>query len=68
MSTPHRTSWVLRFGVPGYLFVVGAGLVAGSVLVFRYLPDEPFVTILSGLGGLTMWGAVLALLTVARDR
>ncbi len=68
MSTPLRTSWVLRIAVPGYLLFFGAGLLVAAVLVFLYLPDEPFVTVLSGLGGLTMLAAALALLTVARDR
>ncbi len=68
MTIGQRPSRAIRFFVPGYLFVFGAGLLAGAVLVSIYLPDEPFVTILAGLGGLTMWGTVLAMLTVARNR
>ena len=68
MSIRQPTSWGLRFLVPGYLFVVGAGLVVGAVLVFIYLPDDLFVTIMAGAGGLTMLITMAALLTVARDR
>ncbi len=68
MSIRQPISWALRFAVPGYLFVIGAGLVVGAVLVFIYLPDEPFVAIMAGAGGLTMLLTMVALLTVARDR
>jgi hypothetical protein len=68
MSTSQRPSRAIRFFVPGYLFVCGGGLLAGAVLVYLYLPDELFVTMLAGLGGLTMWGTMLAMLTVARSR
>lgn len=68
MSTRQPTSWALRFLVPGYLFVIGAGLVIGAVLVRIYLPDELFVTFMAGAGGLTMLLTMAALLTVARDR
>jgi hypothetical protein len=68
MSTRQPTSWSLRFLVPGYLFVVGVGLIVGAVLVALYQPDEFFVTIMAAVGGATMLATTAALLTVARDR
>jgi hypothetical protein len=40
MSTRQPTSWALRFFVPGYLILIGLGLIVGAVLVGVYLPDE----------------------------
>lgn len=68
MSTSHRTSWALRVFVPAYLFLIGAGLVVGAVLLLVYEPDELFVTIMAAVGGLTMLATMLLLLTSARDR
>jgi hypothetical protein len=68
MSTSQRPSGALRFFVPGYLVIVGAGLLLGAVLVFLYLPDEWFVAAMALVGGLTMWLATAAMLTVARGR
>ena len=58
----------MAYFVPGYLLVVGGGLLAGAVLVWLYLPDEPFVALLSGLGGLTMVLTMLGMVTVGRRR
>ncbi len=66
MSTSQRPSWALRVLVPAYLFVIGAGLVVGAVLLLLYEPEEVFVIILSAAGGLTMLVAMAAMLTVAR--
>jgi hypothetical protein len=68
MSTLPPTSRTLRYGVPGFLVVVGAGLVVGAVLLALYLPDEWFVTVMAAVGGGTMLLTAGALLTVARDR
>jgi len=68
MSTRQPTSWALRFFVPGYLIVIGVGLVVGAVLVGVYLPDEWFVTMMAAVGGATMLVTTAVLLTVARDR
>jgi hypothetical protein len=68
MSTRQPTSWTLRFFVPGYLLVIGVGLIVGAVLVAVYQPDELFVTIMAAVGGATMLVTTAALLTVARDR
>jgi hypothetical protein len=68
MSTRQPTSWALRFFVPGYLILIGAGLIVGAVLVALYLPDEWFVTIMASVGGATMLVTTAVLLTVARDR
>jgi hypothetical protein len=54
--------------VPGYLLVIGVGLIVGAVLVAIYQPDELFVTIMAAVGGATMLATTAALLTVARDR
>jgi hypothetical protein len=68
MSTRQPTSWALRYFLPGYLVVIGVGLVVGAVLLALYLPDEWFVTIMAAVGGATMLLTTGALLTVARDR
>jgi len=68
MSTRQPTSWALRNGVPGYLVLVGAGLIVGAVLVGVYQPDEWFVTLMAAVGGATMLVTTVVLLTVARDR
>jgi len=68
MSTLPPTSWALRYGVPGYLVLIGAGLIVGAVLLALYLPDEWFVTLMAAVGGATMLLTAGALLTVARDR
>jgi hypothetical protein len=68
MSTRQPTSWALRFFLPGYLTVIGAGLLAGAVLLVLYQPDEVFVTGMAAVGGLTMLATTAALLTVARNR
>ena len=68
MSTRQPTSWALRFFVPGYLILIGVGLLVGAVLVGLYLPDEWFVTIMAAVGGATMLVTTAVLLTVARDR
>jgi hypothetical protein len=68
MSTRQPTSWALRFFVPGYLVVIGVGLIVGAVLVALYLPDEWFVTLMAAVGGATMLLTTGALLTVAWDR
>ena len=68
MSTRPPTSWALRYGLPGYLFLIGSGLVVGAVLVALYQPDEVFVTIMAAVGGATMLVTTATLLTVARDR
>jgi hypothetical protein len=68
MLTRQPTSWALRFFVPGYLVVIGVGLLVGAVLVGLYLPDEWFVTMMAAVGGATMLVTTAVLLTVARDR
>ena len=68
MSTRQPTSWALRFFVPGYLILIGAGLVVAAVLLALYLPDEVFVTIMAAVGGVTMLATAGILLTAARDR
>lgn len=68
MSTRQPTSWALRFFVPGYLVVIGVGLIVGAVLLALYLPDEWFVAVMAAVGGGTMLLTTGALLTVARDR
>lgn len=68
MSTRQPTSWALRIGVPGYLVLLGVGLLVAAVLLALYQPDEQFVTGMAAAGGLTMLGTAAALLTVARDR
>jgi len=68
MSSGQPTSWALRNFVPGYLTLIGAGLIVGAVLVALYQPDEMFVTIMAAVGGTTMLLTTAALLTVARDR
>jgi hypothetical protein len=68
MSTRLPTSWALRFFLPGYLVLIGVGLLVGAVLVGVYLPDEWFVTVMAAVGGATMLVTTAVLLTVARDR
>jgi len=68
MSTRPPTSWALQYGLPGYLFLIGTGLIVGAVLVALYQPDEVFVTIMAAVGGATMLVTTATLLTVARDR
>jgi hypothetical protein len=68
MSTRQPTSWALRFFVPGYLTLIGVGLIVGAVLVGVYLPDEWFVTLMAAVGGATMLVTTVLLLTVAKDR
>jgi len=68
MSTRQPTSWALRFFVPGYLILIGAGLVVAAVLLALYLPDEVFVTFMAAAGGVTMLVTAGVMLTVARDR
>ena len=66
MSTIHRTSATLRIGVPIYLLVIGVGLLVGAGYLLVYQPDELFVALLAGAGGLTMLVTMVLLLTVAR--
>lgn len=68
MSTRQPTSWALRFFVPGYLILIGVGLLVGAVWLAVYQPDEWFVTIMAAVGGVTMLVTTAALVTVARDR
>ena len=68
MSTSQRPSAALRLFVPGYLVVVGTGLLAGAVALYVYLPDEWFVATMALVGGLTMWATTVAMVTVARNR
>ena len=66
MSTPQRRQWTLSPFVPGYLAVVGLGLLAAAVSLWLYASDEEFTSILTGLGGITMVGSAIALLMVGR--
>jgi hypothetical protein len=66
MSTPQRRQWTLSPLVPGYLAVIGLGLLAAAVSLWLYASDEEFTSILTGLGGITMVGSAIALLTVGR--
>ena len=69
MSTPHRGQWTTPPYVLGYLVVIGAGLLVGAVGVWlNYGSDELFVTILAGVGGLTMLASAGGLLAAARGR
>ncbi|HXM57887.1 MAG TPA: hypothetical protein VOB72_20995 [Candidatus Dormibacteraeota bacterium] len=68
MSATQRTSAALRIFVPLYLLVIGLGLLAGAGALLVYAPDELFVAILAALGGVTMLGTLIALLTLARNR
>ena len=68
MSTHQPTSWAIRFFVPGYLILVGVGLVVGAVLLALYQPDEWFVAAIAAVGGATMLVTTGALVTVARGR
>lgn len=68
MSTRQPTSWALRFFVPGYLVVIGVGLIIGAVYLAVYQPDEWFVAVMAAVGGATMLVTTGALLTVARGR
>lgn len=66
MSTPQRRQWTLPPLVPGYLAVCGLGLLAAAVYLWLYARDEEFTSFLTGLGGITMVGSAIALLTVGR--
>jgi peptidoglycan/LPS O-acetylase OafA/YrhL len=68
MSTRQPTSWALRIFVPGYLVLIGLGLIVGAIYLFVYQPDEWFVGGMAAVGGATMLVTTGALLTVARDR
>jgi len=69
MSTPHRAQRIAPGYVIGYLVVIGAGLLVGAVGVWlNYGSDELFVTILCGLGGVTMLAGAVGLLAVGRGR
>jgi len=68
MSTTPRTSAALRLFVPLYLLVIGLGLLAGTVALAIYSPDEWFVALMAGVGGVTMLATMVVMLTVARDR
>jgi hypothetical protein len=68
MSTTQRSSAAIRIFVPAYLLLVGAGLLAGAVLLYIYQPDEWFVASMALVGGLTMWATTGILLTVAKGR
>jgi hypothetical protein len=68
MSTSPPTSGALRIFVPAYLLIVGVGLLVAAVLMAVYAPDEWFVTLMAGAGGLTMVATMVLLLTMARDR
>jgi hypothetical protein len=68
MSTNQRPSAAIRLFVPGYLIVIGTGLLVGAAALYIQLPDEWFVATMALVGGLTMWAATTAMLTVARNR
>jgi hypothetical protein len=68
MSTRQPTSRALTIFVPGYLVIVGLGLIVGSVYLFVYQPDEWFVATMAAVGAATMLITTGALLTVARGR
>ena len=68
MSTRQPTSWAIRFFVPGYLVVIGVGLIIGAVYLALFQPDEWFVAVMAAVGGVTMLVTTGTLLTVARGR
>src|SRR6266487_4470905 len=65
MSTPQH-GYRIPLLVPGYLLVVGVGLLAGSALLLIYSPDEVFTAVLAAVGGVTMLVTMLLTLTWAR--
>jgi hypothetical protein len=66
MSTTPRASRAVTVFVPAYLLVVGLGLLLGAAWLYFNEPDDPFVAVLSLLGGVTMWVGAAAMLAVAR--
>ena len=65
MSIGHSGYRVPMF-VPIYLLVIGVCLVGAGIYLFAYAPEDQFVAGLSTVGGVTMVGTMLLLLTSGR--